>query len=491
MAAKGEPVILVRTETSPEDIHGMKAAAGILTARGGMTSHAAVVARGMGKSCVVGAGEIAVDDAQKRDPFPGTEGRRGRLAHARRHDRRGHSRQARRRSSSEVLQVGARGDDQARAARRCHRAFTLHPGVGRRAAPPRRPRQRRHADRRAHRASFGAEGIGLCRTEHMFFEAERIIAVREMILAETSSSGGARAREDPADAARGLRRLFRVMDGLPVTIRLLDPPLHEFLPHDDETMPKIATELGVPVEKVRRRSHELTEANPMLGHRGCRLGITYPEIYEMQVRAIGEAAALAVAARASQSNPEIMIPLVGARASSSACATLVDEAAKKRHRRVGPAIPYTIGTMIELPRACVLADRIAEHADFFSFGTNDLTQTTFGLSRDDMGRFLPAYIDEGILPDDPFAALDQTASARWSSSASARGREVKPEAQGRHLRRARRRPELGRVLPPGGLRLRVVLAVPRADRPPRGGRAALARREERRASSTRIGVQAC
>ena len=389
-ANRGEQVILVRTDTSPEDIHGMKAAAGILTARGGMTSHAAVVARGMGKCCVTSCTSLRVDAAKKTASIVGG-GKETKLKEGDTLTLDG--------STGEVFlgtaplvpaQLGAE-------------LGTLMEWVDSFRTLKVRTNADTPTDARTAR-SFGAEGIGLCRTEHMFFQPERILAVREMILA-SDEAGRRAALAKILPMQRGdFAELFRVMDGLPVTIRLLDPPLHEFLPHTPHEIDEVATALGFTASAVTAKVAELTEANPMLGHRGCRLAITYPEIYEIQVQAIGEAAA-EVAAAGVRVSPEIMIPLV-----------MVPEELRRLRERVtasmdkalgGANIPYTVGTMIELPRACLVADRIAQHADFFSFGTNDLTQTTFGLSRDDAGRFLPVYLDNNVLPVDPFVALDQ------------------------------------------------------------------------------------
>jgi pyruvate,orthophosphate dikinase len=424
MAAKGESAILVREETSPEDIAGMHAANGILTTRGGMTSHAAVVARGMGKTCIVGAGEISVDlvhgkiragnlEASEGDwlSIDGTAGEVlfGKLAT----------------QPSEVLQVVLDGtirpEDSA-----VYRAFTR---ILEWADARRRLGVRANADTptdaRVARL-FGAEGIGLCRTEHMFFEAKRITAVREMILAETLDQRRAALAKILPMQREDFLGIFREMGDRPVTVRLLDPPLHEFLPHDEETMQRTANELGVPVDKVRERTHALKEANPMLGHRGCRLGITNPEIYEMQVRAIFEAAAAAIK-EGLHPNPEIMIPLVGARGEFERLRVLVDDAATKVTAETGQKVSYKVGTMIEIPRAALRANRIALNCDFFSFGTNDLTQMTYGYSRDDMGTFLPVYIAEGILPEDPFASLDQYGVGELVAIGTRRGREVKPK----------------------------------------------------------------
>ena len=388
-ANRGERVILVRTDTSPEDIHGMKAAVGILTARGGMTSHSAVVARGMGKCCVTACTSLRVDAPKKTAMFVGG-GKELRLKEGDLITLDG--------STGEVFL----GSAPLVPAQLGTELGTLMQWVDTFRTLKVRTNADTPTDARTAR-SFGAEGIGLCRTEHMFFQPERILAVREMILA-ADEAGRRTALAKILPMQRGdFAELFRVMDGLPVTIRLLDPPLHEFLPHAQKDIDEVAADLGVSSTVIAAKVAELTEANPMLGHRGCRLAITYPEIYEIQTQAIAEAV-VQVAAEGVVVLPEIMIPLVMVpeelRRLRALVATTFDRVL------AGAKIPYTIGTMIELPRACMVADRIAEHADFFSFGTNDLTQTTFGLSRDDAGRFLPAYIDGGVLPIDPFVALD-------------------------------------------------------------------------------------
>ena len=405
---KGEPVILVRIETSPEDIHGMHAARGILTTRGGMTSHAAVVARGMGRPCVAGAGGITVDYHQQTLSAGGRTIRAGET----------------------ITLDGATGEIFAGAVPMVEPALSgdfatlmeWADGV-------RRLRVRTNAetplDAKTAR-KFGAEGIGLCRTEHMFFDPARIGAVRQMIMAN-DVAGRSKAlasllpfqRQDFTD-------LFRIMAGLPVTIRLLDPPLHEFLPHAEAEMREVAHALGFDLEQIRRRMAELSEANPMLGHRGCRLGITFPEIYEMQARAIFEGA-IAIAHETGQAPvPEIMIPLVGARRELEVTRAQVDKIAKAVFEESGMELTYTVGTMIELPRAALTADKIAEVADFFSFGTNDLTQTVFGLSRDDAGKFLPFYVEHGILPRDPFVSLDLEGVGECIRIAAHKGRSTKP-----------------------------------------------------------------
>jgi len=408
-AQRGETVILVRTDTSPEDIHGMKAASGILTSRGGMTSHAAVVARGMGKCCVTSCTSLRVDAPKKTAAIVGG-GQERRLKEGDTITLDG--------STGEVFL----GPAPLVPARLGEEIGTLMEWVDSFRRLKIRTNADTPSDARTAR-SFGAEGIGLCRTEHMFFQPERILAVREMILA-SDETGRRAALAIILPMQRGdFAELFRVMDGLPVTIRLLDPPLHEFLPHTAAEIDEVAAALGKPAAAITAKVAELTEANPMLGHRGCRLAITFPEIYEIQARAIGEAAA-EVAAEGVAVHPEIMIPLVMVPEELRRLRELV---ARTFEAALGGAnIPYTIGTMIELPRACVVADQIAVHADFFSFGTNDLTQTTYGLSRDDAGRFLPAYLEAGVLPSDPFAVLDPEGVGALIELAVRGGRATKP-----------------------------------------------------------------
>jgi len=409
LAKNGKKVILVRIETSPEDIHGMHAAQGILTARGGMTSHAAVVARGMGKCCVAGCGDIKVNYADQS--FIAKDG-----------------------------VVVKKGD-----------MITLDGSTGQvmlgevKTVPPqltgdfgklmvwvdgfRTLKVRTNADT-PHDAKvareFGAEGIGLCRTEHMFFEAERIAAVREMILA-ADVEGRERALAKILPMQKGdFIGLFREMKGLPVTIRLLDPPLHEFLPQEEKDINELAITMKVPAQTLKAKVEFLHEFNPMLGHRGCRLGITYPEIYDMQVRAIMEAACELVKNEGFSIVPEIMIPLI---ATVKELAVLKANAVKicdEVIAQYGVKVEYLIGTMIELPRAALTADEIAVEAEFFSYGTNDLTQTTFGLSRDDAGRFLPFYVDAGILPEDPFVSLDQNGVGQLVKMGCEKGRSTRP-----------------------------------------------------------------
>jgi pyruvate,orthophosphate dikinase len=406
-AADGRAVILVRTETSPEDIGGMHAARGILTARGGMTSHAAVVARGMGRPCVSGAGSLAISAKDKVMRVGGREVREG-----------------------DVLTVdGSTGEVMA------GEVATVQPELSGDfgtlmgwADAVRRLKVRTNADTpndaRTAR-EFGAEGIGLCRTEHMFFDAARITAVRQMILA--SDEKGRRAALDKLlpEQRSDFAAIFEVMAGLPVTIRLLDPPLHEFLPHEEAEFADVAAATGLSVEALRRRAAELHEFNPMLGHRGCRLGVTYPEIYEMQARAIFEAA-LDVAERSDAPVPEIMIPLVATARELELMKAVVDRAATAVFAERGRTVDYLVGTMIELPRAALRAGDIAQAAEFFSFGTNDLTQTTLGVSRDDAGRFLEAYVEQGIYAKDPFVSLDIEGVGELVSMAADRGRATRP-----------------------------------------------------------------
>jgi pyruvate,orthophosphate dikinase len=411
-AENGEKVILVRLETSPEDIAGMKSAAGILTARGGMTSHAAVVARGMGRCCVAGCGSMQVDYAN--DMFIIESDGKELHVHA-----------------DDVISIdGSTGEvmlgEVPVAPGNLDEDFaTLMSWVD----DIRRLRVRTNADTPADAAvarRFGAEGIGLVRTEHMFFEPDRILAVREMILAD-DQAGRRQALERILPMQRSdFAGIFRAMDGLPVTIRLLDPPLHEFLPHTAEEIEEVANVLGLSVEKVTLHNQNLVEFNPMLGHRGCRLGVTYPEIYETQVRAIMEAAC-ALSHEGVVVLPEIMIPIVGIEEELERMRELAVSTAEKIIEETGIKVAYTIGTMIELPRACIIADSIAHHADFFSFGTNDLTQTTFGISRDDSAHFLPQYVEKGILPNDPFVKLDQEGVGALMRIAVAKGRSVQPD----------------------------------------------------------------
>jgi len=411
LGAAGEAVILVRDETSPEDIHGMHAARGIVTARGGMTSHAAVVARGMGRPCVSGAGEIQIYEAK------GEFRARGRVFKA-----------------GDIITIdGSKGEVLAGTVKMIEPELsgdfaTLMTW----ADQVRRLKVRANAetplDARTAR-QFGAEGIGLCRTEHMFFDGDRIAAVREMILADDEAGRRAALAKILPMQRADFVELFTIMEGLPVTIRLLDPPLHEFLPHTEEDLVQVAKATGLNAEKLMRRAKELHETNPMLGHRGCRLGVSYPEIYEMQVRAIFEAACEIVASGKAAPIPEIMHPLVAKGEEMRYLRQLTDRTAKQVLEEKGQTIEYMVGTMIELPRAAIRAGDLAENAEFFSFGTNDLTQTTFGISRDDSGRFLNAYIDKGIFEKDPFVSLDQEGVGDLIRIAAERGRAVRPGAK--------------------------------------------------------------
>jgi pyruvate,orthophosphate dikinase len=404
----GEAVILVREETSPEDIHGMHAAQGIVTARGGMTSHAAVVARGMGRPCVSGAGDIRIDEKA------GVFHVRGRTIHA-----------------GEVVTVdGSRGDVLAGAVQMIEPELTGDFATLMGWADGfRRLRVRANAetplDARTAR-QFGAEGIGLCRTEHMFFDDQRIQAVREMILADDEAGRRAALAKILPMQRADFVEIFNIMDGLPVTIRLLDPPLHEFLPQTEEDVRAVAEAGGLDADKLWRRVRELHETNPMLGHRGCRLGISYPEIYEMQVRAIFEAACEIAGAGRTAPIVEIMHPLVAKGEEMRFLRNLTDRVAKAVMAERGLNLPYAVGTMVELPRAALRAADLAESAEFFSFGTNDLTQTTFGISRDDSGRFLNAYLEKGIFEKDPFVSLDQEGVGDLIRIAAERGRAVRP-----------------------------------------------------------------
>ncbi len=423
-AARGEKVLLVRIETSPEDIKGMSAAVGILTARGGMTSHAALVARQMGKTCVVGCEALKVDykartitvgdtairegDWVSIDGFTG-EVILGQLAT----------------KPSEVVQVLIEKSLAPEASTTYHYFSRLMEWADK----VRRLRVRANADQpdqAAHAVAFGAEGIGLCRTEHMFFGGDRITAMREMILADSPE-----ARQKALDKLLPMQRedfvgIFRVMGERPVTIRTLDPPLHEFLPHTDAEQQEVARAMGVPVEAIRAKVAELHEANPMLGHRGCRLGIVYPEITRMQARAILEAACQ-VKKEGVAVHPEIMIPLVGTLRELEDQARHVHEVAEEVFARQGVRVDYLVGTMIEVPRAALTAHEIARQAQFFSFGTNDLTQTTLGVSRDDAGKFLPTYLEREIWPADPFATLDIEGVGQLLELGTSRGRQTRQD----------------------------------------------------------------
>ena len=402
-AKAGHKVILVRIETSPEDIHGMHAAEAIVTARGGMTSHAAVVARGMGTPCVSGAGEIRIDYRAQNFTVMGRTVKAGDIVTVD-----GATGQVFA-GSVEMIQPELSGDF-AKVMAWADETRTL--GIRTNAETPLDVQTA---------IDFGAEGIGLCRTEHMFFEADRLANFRQMILAE-DQVGRELALEKILPVQRDdFAAIFRIMGGLPCTIRLLDPPLHEFLPHTEKDIESVAAEIGVPASELMMRASELQESNPMLGHRGCRLGISYPEIYEMQARAIFEAQALVHSETGVMPVAEIMVPLVSSAKELDILKARIDAIAAD----VGTS-DYIVGTMIELPRAALRAGDIAPHAEFFSFGTNDLTQTTFGLSRDDAGRFLPDYVAAGIVEKDPFVSLDQDGVGDLIQIAAERGKAVKP-----------------------------------------------------------------
>jgi len=407
---RGEKVILVRNETSPEDVHGMHAAQAILTAKGGMTSHAALVARGWGKCCIVGCSDLDIDLPRKELRVNGKvlregdwitlNGTKGRVYEGK----------------LDLLPADPE-----------HNAWYRELMIW--ADKFRTLKVRTNADTPYDATiarSFGAEGIGLCRTEHMFFGPDRIKAVREMILSDTvEDREKALAKLLPFQKGDFVG-IFKAMAGLPVTIRLLDPPLHEFLPHTDEELRELAGEMGAPFEQLNAKNKSLHELNPMLGHRGCRLGITYPEIYEMQVQAIMEAACELVKEKVKVI-PEIMIPLVGHVRELEIMRNLTVKIAEAVQKEYKVKVPYTVGTMIELPRACVTSDEIAYHADFYSFGTNDLTQTVYGLSRDDAGRFLPFYVEGGILKDDPFVSIDREGVGIFMRIAAEKGRKIKKD----------------------------------------------------------------
>ena len=409
LAGRGEAVVLVRVETSPEDIHGMHAAKGILTARGGMTSHAAVVARGMGRPCVSGASAVSIDmgsrtlrigtRALKEGDLITLDGTTGEVMA-------GHV------GAIEPELVGDFGVLMGWADQ--HRRMKV------------RTNAETPADCRVAR-QFGAEGVGLCRTEHMFFDATRIAAVRQMILAEDEAGRRAALAKLLPEQRADFRGIFEEMAGLPVTVRLLDPPLHEFLPHADAEFAELSEVIGIGIDTLKRRAEELHEFNPMLGHRGCRLGITFPEIYEMQARALFEAACDVAAAGGEAPVPEVMVPLVATRKELAILKDLIDRTALAVFAERGQTLTYHVGTMIELPRAALMAGEIAEVGEFFSFGTNDLTQTTLGVSRDDAAKFLGAYVEQGIFPRDPFVSLDIEGVGQLVSLAVERGRSTRPD----------------------------------------------------------------
>jgi pyruvate,orthophosphate dikinase len=422
-ALKGK-VLLVREETSPEDIRGMLAAEGILTARGGVSSHAALVARQMGKVCVCGAAALHIDyhantltvDGRvfHKGDFLSIDGTSGEVFA-------GEVKTA----PSEIVQVlvdkSLDGKDSA-----TYGNFAQLMGW---ADKLRRLQIRTNADQPdqvANAVAFGAQGVGLCRTEHMFFEGDRIDAMREMILADTQEGREAAVAKLLPYQRGDFAGIFRALNGLPATIRFLDPPLHEFLPHSHHQQEELANKMGIPVEKVTRRVAELHEFNPMLGFRGCRLGILYPEISRMQARAVFEAA-IEVQKEGIKVKPEIMIPLVGFAKELELQVALVRQVAAEVSKAAGTRINYLVGTMIEIPRACVVADEIAKEGEFFSFGTNDLTQTTLGMSRDDSGSFLPAYQNAEIVKQNPFATIDQTGVGGLMKLAIEKGRKTRPD----------------------------------------------------------------
>jgi pyruvate,orthophosphate dikinase len=434
-ASRGEQVVLARIETSPEDIRGMQASVGILTARGGMTSHAALVARQMGKVCVAGAGEVDISYRRKKMEVNGTrlsqgdwislDGSTGELYAG-----------EVRTQPSDVIAVlfgrgakkgkgAARGKGKASAAK--SPAFDAFTRIMKWADEYRTLGVRTNADQPDQcevAVAFGAEGIGLTRTEHMFFEGEKIDAVREMILSETTEE-----RERALTKLLPLQRkdfegIFKAMDGRPVTVRTLDPPLHEFLPHEEKELRHLAKHMGVPVARLRHKVESLHELNPMLGHRGCRLGIAYPEITRTQCRALFEAACNVAKKAKKKPRPEIMIPLVGTAKELELQAAVVRETAEQVFKAKKLRVPYLVGTMIEIPRAALTADEIAKTAEFFSFGTNDLTQTAYGISRDDAGKFIPLYVEQEIFEGDPFESLDTTGVGRLMQIACDDGRSV-------------------------------------------------------------------
>ena len=381
--------ILVRVETSPEDIHGMHAAKGILTSRGGMTSHAAVVARGMGRPCVSGSSEINIDYQKflfkagnievKEGEVITIDGSTGRIIL-------GEVQTIKPEISGDFSKLMGWADNYRKLKVRTNSETPLDTKIAR---------------------EFGAEGIGLCRTEHMFFDEDRILSVREMILSKTSEDRNKALAKLLPHQKKDFIEIFKIMSGLPVTVRLLDPPLHEFLPKNEKEIKDVSNALNLSIKEIESRIGELHEHNPMLGHRGCRLGISFPEIYEMQCRAIFEALIECKNKKIKSIIPEIMIPLVSTEAEIEIMKNLVDRVADKVKTENKTKIDYLVGTMIELPRAAIKAKDIAKHADFFSFGTNDLTQTTFGISRDDSGKFLNDYIENKIFDIDPFISIDE------------------------------------------------------------------------------------
>lgn len=426
MAAKGDKVILVRIETSPEDIKGMNASEGILTARGGMTSHAALVARQMGKVCVAGCGALKINykertfgvegknDVIREGDYISIDGTTGEVIKGKLETK-----------PSEVIQVLISQTMKAKESP----VYQTYSNLMKWADEIRTMNVRTNADQpdqASNAIAFGAEGIGLCRTEHMFFGGDRITSVRKMIVSDTLEERKAALAELLPLQREDFEGIFKAMKGFPVTIRTLDPPLHEFLPHSEKEISELASELGIDVTKLKQKIESLHEFNPMLGFRGCRLGVVYPEITEMQARAIIEAA-VNVSMKGIPVKPEIMIPLVGHVKEFILQEEIVRRVAKDVMNEKGKKINYLVGTMIELPRAALTADEIASRAEFFSYGTNDLTQTSFGLSRDDAGRFLPIYVEKEILPSDPFEAIDQTGVGQLVEIGTRKGRSVRKD----------------------------------------------------------------
>ncbi|MCB9249012.1 MAG: pyruvate, phosphate dikinase [Ignavibacteriales bacterium] len=426
MAKKGDKVILVRIETSPEDIKGMNASEGILTAKGGMTSHAALVARQMGKVCVAGCGALIIDYKKgtlkvadkdivvKEGEYISIDGSTGEVIQGEIQTK-----------PSEVVQVLITKELDAKKSN----VYKTYKDLMSWADSTRTLGVRTNADQpdqSANAIAFGAEGIGLCRTEHMFFGGDRILAVREMILSDNEEGRRKALKKLLPLQRKDFAEIFEVMKGRPVTIRTLDPPLHEFLPHEDKEQKEVAKALNITVAKLKAKMESLAEFNPMLGFRGCRLGITYPEITEMQAQAIFEAA-VDVAKKGIKVKPEIMIPLVATIEELKLQEGIVRRVAKEVFKAKGKKVDYLVGTMIELPRAALTADEIAGVAEFFSFGTNDLTQTTFGLSRDDAGKFLPLYVERDILPRDPFESIDQNGVGQLVEIGTQKGRKVNPK----------------------------------------------------------------
>jgi pyruvate,orthophosphate dikinase len=426
MAAKGDPVILVRIETSPEDIKGMNASEGILTARGGMTSHAALVARQMGKVCVAGCGSLKINykertvgvegknDVVREGDYISIDGTTGEVIKGKLETK-----------PSEVIQVLISKTMEPKESS----VYQTYASLMKWADEIRTMNVRTNADQpdQARNAiAFGAEGIGLCRTEHMFFGGDRITSVRKMIVSDTIEDRKAALAELLPLQREDFEGIFEAMKGNPVTIRTLDPPLHEFLPHSEKEIADLASELGISESKLKAKIESLHEFNPMLGFRGCRLGVVFPEITEMQARSIIEAA-VNVSMKGISVKPEIMIPLVGHVNEFKLQEDIVRRVAKDVMNEKGKKISFLVGTMIELPRAALTADEIATRAEFFSYGTNDLTQTTFGLSRDDAGTFLPIYVEKEILPSDPFEAIDQSGVGQLVEIGTRKGRSVRKD----------------------------------------------------------------